>query len=153
MKISLVEEFALIHPLIPIISRVIRKTIEERTQGVMIVPSWPGQVWWTQFKEITVKEKELRESEKVLEMVPKMRSRNLKVPPGRILALETWKLEKARLRAISLLGVFLKERNESGVVDKGRETIYNNSRIYIRDNKGLVRRIRNTSKSFSINNV
>ncbi|KAA6394583.1 MAG: hypothetical protein EZS28_009887 [Streblomastix strix] len=54
----------------------------------MIVPHWPGQLWWMQLKEITVGEKELGESEKVLEMGSKMWKRNLKVPPGRILALD-----------------------------------------------------------------
>ncbi|KAA6360900.1 MAG: hypothetical protein EZS28_043574 [Streblomastix strix] len=50
--------------------------------------TFAGQVWWTQLKQITVREKELKESEKVLEMGSKMKKRNLKVPPGRILALE-----------------------------------------------------------------
>ncbi|KAA6353832.1 MAG: hypothetical protein EZS28_050640, partial [Streblomastix strix] len=86
VRVSWWEEFALIHPPIPIISRVIRKIIEEKAQGIMIVPNWPGQIWWTELKEITVREKELGESEKVLEMGSKMKKRNLKVPPGRILA-------------------------------------------------------------------
>ncbi|KAA6365665.1 MAG: hypothetical protein EZS28_038809 [Streblomastix strix] len=68
--------------------RVIRKIIEENVQGIMIVLNWPGQVWWTQLKEITVREKELGESGMVSEMGSKMKKRNLKVPPGRILALE-----------------------------------------------------------------
>ncbi|KAA6391251.1 MAG: hypothetical protein EZS28_013225 [Streblomastix strix] len=88
MIVSQEEEFAQIHPPIPIISRVIRKIIEEKAQGIMIVPCWTGQVWWTQLKEISVREKELCESEKVLQMRSKMRKRNLKDPPGRILALE-----------------------------------------------------------------
>ncbi|KAA6391965.1 MAG: hypothetical protein EZS28_012508 [Streblomastix strix] len=45
-------------------------------------------IWWTQLKEITVREKEFGESEKVLEMGSKMKKRNMKVLPGRILALE-----------------------------------------------------------------
>ncbi|KAA6381327.1 MAG: hypothetical protein EZS28_023145 [Streblomastix strix] len=88
MRVSQEEEFALIHPPIPIISRVIRKIIEEKARGIMIVPNWPGQIWWTDLKEITVREKELGESERVLEIGSKMRKRNLKVPPGRMLALE-----------------------------------------------------------------
>ncbi|KAA6398098.1 MAG: hypothetical protein EZS28_006375 [Streblomastix strix] len=65
---------------------VVRKLIEERAQGIMIVPRWPGQVWWTSLNEITVREKKLGESERVLECGLMMR--NLKVRPGRILALE-----------------------------------------------------------------
>ncbi|KAA6357214.1 MAG: hypothetical protein EZS28_047259, partial [Streblomastix strix] len=49
--VSWEEEFELIHQPIPIISRVIREIIEERTQGVIIVLDWPGQVWQTQLKE------------------------------------------------------------------------------------------------------
>ncbi|KAA6361932.1 MAG: hypothetical protein EZS28_042540, partial [Streblomastix strix] len=52
---------------------------------VLIYPPTPKII---RLKEITVKEKKLGESEKVLEKGPKMRRRNLKVPPGRILALE-----------------------------------------------------------------
>ncbi|KAA6374119.1 MAG: hypothetical protein EZS28_030351 [Streblomastix strix] len=63
------------------------------------------------------------------------------------------KLEKASLRALSYLGVFENESNERGVVDKGIETKCNNGRQYNRHNKGLLGRIRNTSKNFSINNV
>ncbi|KAA6365388.1 MAG: hypothetical protein EZS28_039084, partial [Streblomastix strix] len=54
----------------------------------MIVPNWQGQVRWTKLKEITAREKELGESEKGLEIGSKMKKKNLKVPPGRILALE-----------------------------------------------------------------
>ncbi|KAA6370835.1 MAG: hypothetical protein EZS28_033638 [Streblomastix strix] len=54
----------------------------------MIVPHWPGQLRWTQLKEIAVSEGEVGESEKVLEMGSKMRRRNLKVPPGRMLGLD-----------------------------------------------------------------
>ncbi|KAA6382032.1 MAG: hypothetical protein EZS28_022441 [Streblomastix strix] len=88
MKISCEEEFTLICPPIPIIKRVISKIIEERVQGIIIVSCWPGQVWWTQLKEITVREKEFGESEKVFEMGSMMKKRNMKVLPGRILALE-----------------------------------------------------------------
>ncbi|KAA6314222.1 MAG: hypothetical protein EZS28_055621 [Streblomastix strix] len=88
MRVSWEEEFALIHPPIPMVSRVIRKIVEERAQGIVIVPHWPGQLWWRQLKEIAVREKEVGESEKVLEMGAKMRRRNLKVPPGRMLVLE-----------------------------------------------------------------
>ncbi|KAA6314576.1 MAG: hypothetical protein EZS28_055560 [Streblomastix strix] len=88
MRVSWEEEFALIHPPIPIVGRIIRKIVEERAQGIMIVPHWPGQLWWTQLKKIAVSEREIGESEKVLEMGLKMRMRNLKVPPGRMLVLE-----------------------------------------------------------------
>ncbi|KAA6372962.1 MAG: hypothetical protein EZS28_031511 [Streblomastix strix] len=88
MIISCEEEFPLICPPIPITKRVISKIIEERVQGIIIVSCQPGQVWWTQLKEITMREKEFRESEKVLEMGSKMKKRNMKVLPGRILALE-----------------------------------------------------------------
>ncbi|KAA6379633.1 MAG: hypothetical protein EZS28_024842 [Streblomastix strix] len=88
MKISRDEKFPQIHPLILIIRRIIRKILEEKAQGIMIVPYWPGQIWWTQLKKITVKEKQLEENNKALKMGPKMKKRNLKVPSGRIFALE-----------------------------------------------------------------
>ncbi|KAA6385974.1 MAG: hypothetical protein EZS28_018500 [Streblomastix strix] len=62
--------------------------MEERAQGVITVLNWPGQVWWIELKEITMREKELDESEKVLEMGQKMSKRNLKVPLERMLVLE-----------------------------------------------------------------
>ncbi|KAA6403414.1 MAG: hypothetical protein EZS28_001061 [Streblomastix strix] len=98
MRIPCEQEFALIHPLKPIISRIVRKIIDERVQGVMIVPSWLWKVWQIQLKEITDRERELGESVKVLEMGSKMKKKNLKVHPGRILDLEVnWDKMEARL--------------------------------------------------------
>ncbi|KAA6355231.1 MAG: hypothetical protein EZS28_049242, partial [Streblomastix strix] len=59
IRIPWEEKFVLIQPPTPKIIRILRKVIKGKAYGVMIVLSLPGQVCWTQLKEITVKEKKL----------------------------------------------------------------------------------------------
>ncbi|KAA6358083.1 MAG: hypothetical protein EZS28_046390, partial [Streblomastix strix] len=60
-------ETPLLHCPISLIPAVIHKVELEQEKSELIAPIWKGQVWWTALMRITIRWKELRDSQNVLE--------------------------------------------------------------------------------------
>jgi hypothetical protein len=74
---------ALIHPPIPLITKVIQKYIEEKGgPSALIVPNWQGQVWSPLLDQISVEKINLGPLNTVLSPGPNMHKRELHLPPG-----------------------------------------------------------------------
>jgi hypothetical protein len=74
--------FPLIHPPVPLILRSVRKVIQDRVRGVMIVPKWTGQVWNALLNRVTEREIDLGKAEDILQPGRNMIRCGTKLPPG-----------------------------------------------------------------------
>jgi hypothetical protein len=77
--------FPLIHPPIPLLLRCLRKVREEKVKGVVILPTWQGQVWSAMLNEMTVKQVDLGEAAKILTPGTSMKCNGTLLPPGNLL--------------------------------------------------------------------
>jgi ribonuclease HI len=74
--------FPLIHPPIPLILRCLRKVVEERVRGVVVVPNWLGQPWGHLLQMITEKRVNLGITQDVLIAGDHMTTCGQQLPPG-----------------------------------------------------------------------
>ncbi|KAA6361997.1 MAG: hypothetical protein EZS28_042477 [Streblomastix strix] len=77
-------EIPLLHCPISLIPAVIYKVELEQVKGIIIAPIWKGQVWWTALMQITMRWKELGDSQSVLKEGAWMKRNKQKLPPGKI---------------------------------------------------------------------
>jgi hypothetical protein len=74
---------ALIHPPIPLLTKVIQKIVGEKGgHSALIVPNWPGQVWSPLLDQISIEKINLGPLNSVLSPGPKMLRKELHLPPG-----------------------------------------------------------------------
>ncbi|KAA6400245.1 MAG: putative Transposon Ty3-I Gag-Pol polyprotein [Streblomastix strix] len=73
-----------IHPPIPVLSRVLQKMKQDKAQGIVIAPIWPGQSWYTKLKNLSTKFLFLGQADKILEMGQRMKDNDQKLPPGNV---------------------------------------------------------------------
>ncbi|KAA6401856.1 MAG: putative reverse transcriptase [Streblomastix strix] len=73
-----------IHPLIPVLNRVLQKMKYDKAQGIVIASIWPGQSWYTKLKNLSIKFLFLGQAEKILEMGQRMKDKDQKLPPGNV---------------------------------------------------------------------
>ncbi|KAA6384405.1 MAG: hypothetical protein EZS28_020069 [Streblomastix strix] len=57
-----------IHPPIPVLNRILQKMKQDKAQGIVIAPIWPGQSWYTKLKNLSIRFLFLRQANKFLEM-------------------------------------------------------------------------------------
>jgi ribonuclease HI len=74
-----------LHPPIILISKCLQKIIHDKAEAVIVTPQWQGQTWWPLLQQITVRKVELGKSTEVLSPGFLMKSRNLKLPPGKLI--------------------------------------------------------------------
>jgi hypothetical protein len=74
----------LLHPPIPMITRVLRKVEEENIEAALIAPMWVSQVWSPILERMTVRKTVLGVAERVLIKGKKMKKTQAQLPPGRI---------------------------------------------------------------------
>jgi hypothetical protein len=74
----------LLHPPIPLLSRVLRKVEEEEIEAAVLAPLWHGQVWSPVLERLTLKRLDLGESKKILIRGKKMMKTGAFLPPGRL---------------------------------------------------------------------
>ncbi|KAA6372823.1 MAG: putative Transposon Ty3-I Gag-Pol polyprotein [Streblomastix strix] len=73
-----------IHPPIPVLNRVLQKMKQDKAQGIVIAPIWPGQSWYTKLKSLSTKFLFLGQADKTLEMGQRMKDKDQKLPPGNV---------------------------------------------------------------------
>ncbi|KAA6381490.1 MAG: hypothetical protein EZS28_022980 [Streblomastix strix] len=73
-----------IHPPIPVLGRVLQKMKQDKAQGIVIAPIWPGQSWYTKLKNLSTRFLFLGQANKVLEMGQRMKDKDQKLPPGNV---------------------------------------------------------------------
>ncbi|KAA6369390.1 MAG: hypothetical protein EZS28_035084 [Streblomastix strix] len=73
-----------IHPPIPILNRVLQKMKQDKAQGIVIAPIWPGQSWNTKLKNLSIKFLFLGQSDRILEIEQRMKVKDQKLPPGNV---------------------------------------------------------------------
>jgi ribonuclease HI len=72
----------LIHPPIPVILRCLRKVVEERVKGVMVLPDWRGQPWNHLLQMVTIRHVNLGNTNQVLIQGAFMARSGQLLPPG-----------------------------------------------------------------------
>ncbi|KAA6388217.1 MAG: putative reverse transcriptase [Streblomastix strix] len=73
-----------IHPPIPVLNRVLQKMKQDKAQGIVIAPIWPGQSWYTKLKNLSTRFLFLGQADKILEMGQRMKDKDQKLPPGNV---------------------------------------------------------------------
>ncbi|KAA6345407.1 MAG: hypothetical protein EZS28_052164, partial [Streblomastix strix] len=73
-----------IHLPIPVLGRVLQKMKQDKAQGIVIAPIWPGQSWYTKLKNLSTKFLFLGQADKILEMGQRMKDKDQKLPPGNV---------------------------------------------------------------------
>jgi ribonuclease HI len=79
------DSFFLSHPPIPLILRCLRKIVQDRTRGVMVVPAWLWQAWSALLQRVTIRQIEIGQAEDILQPGPQMIRTGTQLPPGTIL--------------------------------------------------------------------
>ncbi|KAA6374375.1 MAG: hypothetical protein EZS28_030096, partial [Streblomastix strix] len=67
-----------IHPPIPVLNKVLQKMKQDKAQGIVIAPIWPGQSWNTKLKNLSIKFLFLGQADKILEMGQRMKDNDQK---------------------------------------------------------------------------
>ncbi|KAA6402912.1 MAG: hypothetical protein EZS28_001553 [Streblomastix strix] len=73
-----------IHPPIPVQNRVLHKIKQDKAQGIIIEPIWPGQSWLTKLKILSTKFLFLGQADKILQMGQRMKDMDQKLLPGNV---------------------------------------------------------------------
>ncbi|KAA6364823.1 MAG: putative Transposon Ty3-I Gag-Pol polyprotein [Streblomastix strix] len=73
-----------IHPPIPVFGRLLQKLKQDKAQGIIIAPIWPGQSWYTKQKNLSTRFHFLGQINKILEMGQRMKDKDQKLPPGNV---------------------------------------------------------------------
>jgi ribonuclease HI len=95
-------EVPYLFPPISLMGRVLQKVLREKIpKAVVVVPHWPGQVWWPVLQRLAIRSLDAGPACEVLIRGPLMRKRKRALPPGRILI-------------VSLSASGLKGRNSKG---------------------------------------
>jgi hypothetical protein len=87
MNMSWTDGTVLLHPPIPMITRVLVKVQTDHARAILIVPAWRGQIWSPLLRTLTVKGPVvLGKCEELLEMGPGMKAKRAALPPGLLAA-------------------------------------------------------------------
>jgi ribonuclease HI len=84
LSISWEGEVVLLHPPPALILRTIRKASEERTSGVLIVPSWRGQIWFPALQAMSEARVDLGTYEAAVNKSDMMTRQGWLLPPGNV---------------------------------------------------------------------
>jgi hypothetical protein len=76
----------LLHPPVPLIVKTLQRLRLERMPALLILPFWQQQPWSPLLREMTVKVKDLGDSEEVLEKGKRMVKAEAELPPGHVAA-------------------------------------------------------------------
>jgi ribonuclease HI len=71
-----------LHPPVPLVSKCLRKILEENIAAVIVLPHWKGQSWSVLLNKMSVKEMVIVKSDEVLVPGRQMVEKGDKLPPG-----------------------------------------------------------------------
>ncbi|KAA6360277.1 MAG: hypothetical protein EZS28_044196 [Streblomastix strix] len=77
------KELPWIHPPIPLLPAVLKKTREEKIEAMIIAPLWPGQIWYTELVNENAQSLMLGWSNEILEPETSLIKKILKLPPAK----------------------------------------------------------------------
>jgi ribonuclease HI len=75
-----------LHPPPHMITRVLSKMRQEKTQGILIAPTWKSQPWSPSLSQLSLRSINLGPYEEVMELTPRFRREGWTLPPGNVMA-------------------------------------------------------------------